>query len=305
MSRCLRKRPAYVWSASELDNKKRTFIQAAAAFLQNAHITGFFTGKIYDGAGKNICVPGLNCYSCPGALGACPIGSLQNAVTAWKFKFPCYVLGLMIFFGAAFGRLICGFLCPFGFLQDLLFKVPLPKKLRSFCGDAQLRYMKYAVLLIMVLILPFAHKFTPVYCKFLCPSGTLSGILLSAADSRLRSLFGWIFTWKAIVLTAVVLTSMAVFRPFCKYLCPLGAFYALFNRVSAVRLKVDGEKCVRCGACARVCDMAVNPAATPNHPECIRCGQCVRCCPHEAIGFTFASKPVRVKALAENQKKPK
>ena len=107
------------------------------------------------------------------------------------------------------------------------------------------------------------------------------------------------------MLTAVVLTSMAVFRPFCKYLCPLGAFYALFNRVSAVRLKVDGEKCVRCGACARVCDMAVNPAATPNHPECIRCGQCVRCCPHEAIGFTFASKPVRVKALAENQKKPK
>lgn len=297
MSRCSPRRREYVWSVSELDNKKRTIIQAAAAILQNSHITGFFTGKIYDGAGKNICVPGLNCYSCPGAVGACPIGSLQNAVSAWKFRFPYYVLGLMIFFGTALGRLICGFLCPFGFLQDLLFKVPSPKKLRTFRGDAQLRYLKYAVLIIMVLILPTAHKFTPMFCKYLCPSGTLSGILLSSADSRLRSLFGWIFTWKAVVLTAVVLASIAVFRPFCKYLCPLGAFYALFNSVSAVRLKVDSERCAGCGACSAVCDMAVNPVASPNHPECIRCGRCVSICPHQAISFTFASKPVRIQSL--------
>lgn len=294
MSRCLPRRPAYVWSVSELDNKKRSFIQAAAAVLQNAHITGFFTGRIYDGAGKNVCVPGLNCYSCPGALGACPLGSLQNAVSAWKFRFPFYVVGLMLFFGAVFGRLICGFLCPFGFLQDLLFKVPAPKKLRTFRGDAQLRNLKYAVLLIMVLILPFAHKFTPVYCKYLCPSGTLSGILLSTADSRLRSLFGWIFTWKAFVLISVVLASMVIFRPFCKYLCPLGAFYALFNKVSAVRLHVDGDRCVRCGACTKVCDMAVDPAVSPNHTECIRCGKCVNCCPHGAIDLAFISLPHKI-----------
>ena len=277
-----------------MDNKKRSFIQAAAAVLQNAHITGFFTGRIYDGAGKNVCVPGLNCYSCPGALGACPLGSLQNAVSAWKFRFPFYVVGLMLFFGAVFGRLICGFLCPFGFLQDLLFKVPAPKKLRTFRGDAQLRNLKYAVLLIMVLILPFAHKFTPVYCKYLCPSGTLSGILLSTADSRLRSLFGWKFTWKAFVLISVVLASMVIFRPFCKYLCPLGAFYALFNKVSAVRLHVDGDRCVRCGACTKVCDMAVDPAVSPNHTECIRCGKCVNCCPHGAIGLAFISLPHKI-----------
>lgn len=294
MSRCLPRRLAYVWSVSELDNKKRSFIQAAAAVLQNAHITGFFTGRIYDGAGKNVCVPGLNCYSCPGALGACPLGSLQNAVSAWKFRFPFYVVGLMLFFGAVFGRLICGFLCPFGFLQDLLFKVPAPKKLRTFRGDAQLRNLKYAVLLIMVLILPFAHKFTPVYCKYLCPSGTLSGILLSTADSRLRSLFGWIFTWKAFVLISVVLASMVIFRPFCKYLCPLGAFYALFNKVSAVRLHVDGDRCVRCGACTKVCDMAVDPAVSPNHTECIRCGKCVNCCPHGAIDLAFISLPHKI-----------
>ena len=275
-----------------MDNKKRTVIQAAAALLQNAHLTGFFTGKIYDGASKHVCVPGLNCYSCPGALGACPIGSLQNTLSAWKFRFPYYVLGILLFFGVTLGRLICGFLCPFGFLQDLLFRVPSPKKLRTFRGDAQLRYLKYAVLIIMVLILPVAHKFTPVFCKYLCPSGTLSGILLSAANSQLRDLFGWLFTWKALVLTVIVLTSVVICRPFCKYLCPLGAFYALFNRVSAVRLKVDEAKCTRCGACAGVCDMAVDPAASPNHAECIRCGKCVGSCPHGALCLTCFSRPM-------------
>ena len=281
-----------------MDSKKRTIIQAVAAALQNANIKGFFSGEIYAGAGKNICVPGLNCYSCPGALGACPLGSLQNAVSAWKFRFPCYVLGLMVFFGAAFGRLICGFLCPFGFFQDLLFKVPFPRKLRTFRGDRQLRYLKYAVLLVMVLILPFSVKFTPFFCKYVCPSGTLSGMMLSAADSRLRELLGWIFTWKAVVLTAVVLASIVMARPFCKYICPLGAFYALFNRVSAVRIRVDGAKCTDCGVCAKVCDMGVAPSSSPDHAECIRCGKCVGSCPHGALCFTCFSKPVQTSVRA-------
>lgn len=92
-------------------------IQGIAALIQNANFRGFFTGKIYGGAVKNVCVPGLNCYSCPGAVGACPIGSLQSIISGYRFKFPYYVLGLLIFFGAVFGRLICGLICPFGFFR--------------------------------------------------------------------------------------------------------------------------------------------------------------------------------------------
>ena len=99
-------------------------IQSVAALIQNANFKGFFTGKIYTGAGKNVCVPGLNCYSCPGAVGACPLGSLQNYLSGMKFRFPYYVLGLLLFFGALLGRAVCGFLCPFGFLQDLLYLIP-------------------------------------------------------------------------------------------------------------------------------------------------------------------------------------
>ena len=69
-------------------------IQALWAFITNSHVTGFVTGKIYTGKLKNACVPGLNCYSCPGAVGACPIGSLQAVIGSWNFKMAYYVVGL-------------------------------------------------------------------------------------------------------------------------------------------------------------------------------------------------------------------
>ena len=107
---------------NKVSDAKRHGIQALWAFLTNSHVSGFVTGKIYTGKLKNVCVPGLNCYSCPGAVGACPIGSLQAVVGSWNFKMAYYVIGFLIFIGAIFGRLICGFLCPFGLIQDLLNK---------------------------------------------------------------------------------------------------------------------------------------------------------------------------------------
>ena len=124
---------------NKVSDAKRHGIQAVWAFLTNSHVSGFVTGKIYTGKLKNVCVPGLNCYSCPGAVGACPIGSLQAVVGSWNFKMAYYVVGFLIFIGAIFGRLICGFLCPFGLIQDLLNKIPFPKKIRTFKGDKKLK----------------------------------------------------------------------------------------------------------------------------------------------------------------------
>ncbi len=254
-----------------------------AALIQNANIPGFFRGKIYQGPVKNVCVPGLNCYSCPGAVGSCPIGALQNSLSAYRFKFPYYVLGLLIFFGVLLGRAVCGFLCPFGFLQDLLHRIPFPKKIRTFRGDKPLRRVKYAVLLIMVVLLPICVKLTPFFCKYLCPSGTLSGALLLLSDHTLFKVLGSTFLWKASVLILILLVSVIVARPFCKYLCPLGAFYGLFNKVSFVKLTFVPDKCTHCKKCSMVCDMCVDPSMTPNHSECIRCGKCANACPEGAL----------------------
>jgi len=266
-----------------LDNKKRLAIQGIAALLQNANFKGFFEGKIYQGAGKNVCVPGLNCYSCPGAVGACPIGSLQNALSSYKFKFPYYVLGLLIFFGALLGRAVCGFLCPFGLLQDLLYRIPVFRKRKNLPGDRILRKLKYVVLAVLVIILPICVKLTPFFCKYLCPSGTLAGILLTLSDTSLFSVLGSRFVWKLCILSCIVVLSVCVFRPFCKYLCPLGAIYAPFNRISVLRLHLSESSCVSCGKCAAICDMGVDPSRSPNHTECIRCGKCVNACPKQAL----------------------
>lgn len=273
-----------------MDNKKRTLIQSVAALLQNANFKGFFTGKIYKGPMKNVCVPGLNCYSCPGATGACPIGSLQNSLSSYKFRFPYYVLGLLIFFGVILGRAVCGFLCPFGFLQDLLNRIPFPKKIKTFKADKYLRKIKYIVLVVTVIILPLSVKLTPFFCKYLCPSGTLAGILLSFSQTELFQMFGSTFMWKVCVLSIIILLSIVIARPFCKYICPLGAFYALFNKISVVKMDVDKSKCTGCSSCRNVCPMNVNPLKDINSAECIRCGKCAEACSENAVSYKSVFK---------------
>lgn len=272
-------------------NKNRWKIQAVATLLSNANIVGFFTGKIYKGNLKAICVPGLNCYSCPGAVGSCPIGALQAVIGSSKFSFAYYIVGILILFGVLFGRLVCGFLCPFGWFQELLHKIPSKKwntkKLKA------LTYLKYFILAIFVIILPMTivnevGMGDPWFCKWLCPAGILEGALpLSIVNREIRAALGTLFSWKACLLLGIITLSVFFYRPFCKWICPLGAFYALFNKLSFYRFNIDKEKCTSCGACSKVCKMDVDVYKTPNHTECIRCGDCVRTCPHGAICKSF------------------
>lgn len=269
------------------NKKKRLCIAGVASLLQNANFKGFFTGKIYTGATKNACVPGLNCYSCPGAVGSCPIGSLQNFLSKRTFKFPYYVLGLLIFFGAFLGRAVCAFLCPFGLLEELLYMIPFPIKRNRIKGDRVLRKLKYIILILFVIVLPVCIKLIPFFCKYICPSGTVSGILLAASDHGIIKQLGALFTWKVIILATIIIASLIIWRPFCKYLCPLGAFYSLFNPISLYHMECDKEKCVNCGKCEQECKMGVNPVEKPNSLECIRCGDCVKTCPTKALKAGF------------------
>ncbi len=268
---------------------KRHGVQAFWALLTNSYLAGFVQGKIYKGKLKNLCVPGLNCYSCPGAVGACPIGAMQAVIGNRNFKFAFYAAGFLMFVGALTGRFVCGWLCPFGLIQEMLHKIPFLKKIDTFRGDKLLRKMKYVIFIVFVILLPMVlvdvlGQGAPYFCKLICPAGTLEGGLpLVLLNQSMRGALGWLYAWKNVLLLVTVILSVMIYRPFCKYICPLGAVYSVFNSIAVFRYRVEKETCTGCGVCARVCKMQVNPAEHPNHPECIRCGVCKKSCPVNAI----------------------
>ena len=267
---------------------QRRLIQLYAALLYNAHAKGYITGNIYTGKIKTLCVPGLNCYSCPGAVGACPLGALQNALASSGSRAPTYMLGILLLFGLIFGRTICGFLCPFGLIQDLLHKLPTPKLPKSRLTRA-LSKLKYVLLIVFVCMIPlwYAVKSLPLpaFCKYICPAGTLEGavgLLSNPANADKYSMLGPLFTGKFLILLLVIGLCVFIYRAFCRFLCPLGAIYGLFARVAVIGVKVAPTGCTNCGQCLRHCPMDIRRVG--DH-ECIHCGKCIAACPEKVISY--------------------
>ncbi len=273
----------------------RTWFQIIYTIITNGYAYGFMNGKIYKGPLKYACVPGLNCYSCPGAVASCPLGALQNALNKRNFEVPFAVLGFFFIFGSLFGRFVCGWLCPFGLVQDLLHKIPLFQKRKQLPKHRLLKYGRY-VTLVGLVIIGSAFLFTgfakvPAFCKFLCPSGTLFGAIpLLSTNEMLQSQIGGLFYWKLAVLVAIVLLSIKVYRPFCQYLCPLGAIYGWFNKFSLVQIRWEKESCVACGACQKACPVNLPPEEISVSAECIRCGKCADACPTKCLAFCGKKK---------------
>lgn len=270
---------------------KRRIIQLYAALLSNANIKGFFNGQIYKGPTKNLCVPGLNCYSCPGAIGACPLGSLQNALAASKTSTPAYIFGIIILFGLLLGRTICGFLCPIGLGQELLYKIKTPK-LKKNRVTRVLSYLKYVMLIVLVILVPLTIGI-PGFCEYICPAGTLEGgvgLLGNPENEGLLSILGPLFTWKFTVLVLVVVGCIFIFRMFCRFLCPLGALYGFFSRIALLGIKLDKKKCTDCGLCINACKMDIKRVG--DH-ECVHCGECISVCPAKAISWKGSKLFVR------------
>ena len=144
---------------TSIRNRMRLIVQVGFTALTNGYVLGFIKGKIYKGPTKALCVPGLNCYSCPGALGACPIGSLQAVLGSRNYRFSFYIIGFLIFIGSLIGRFVCGWLCPFGLIQDLLYKIPFfrNRKRKNLPGHKWLVWLKYVILVVFVILMPMFY----------------------------------------------------------------------------------------------------------------------------------------------------
>jgi polyferredoxin len=204
-----------------------------------------------------------------------------------KHGIGLFITGFLLTTGAVFGRFICGYVCPFGLFQDLLYKIKSPKLKPRF---KYARYIKYAVLALFIIILPYMIRCglsglgSPWFCEYICPAGTIFGAApLIAANEFLQGLLGWRFVLKASIAVVIIIGSVFVFRIFCRVLCPLGAVYALFNRFALFRMRCDAEKCTSCGDCRKACKIHIDPAKQPNSPECVRCRECVGSCRTHAL----------------------
>ena len=285
---------------------KRRLIQLYCALLYNANLKGFQTGRIYTGNTKAACVPGLNCYSCPGAVGACPLGSLQNALASSGNRAGTYVLGILLLYGILLGRTICGWLCPLGMIQELLHKIPTPK-IRKSRVTRVLSWLKYVVLVIFVISIPLWYGLkhnlpVPSFCKYICPAGTLEaamGLLSNSGNSSFFSMLGILFTRKFIILLAIATACIFCYRSFCRFLCPLGAIYSLFNKIAVVGVRVDDDKCIHCGGCVRHCQMDVRHVG--DH-ECINCSGCMGVCPTGAISLKAGKVTLKAPEVSAKQK---
>ncbi len=222
-----------------------------------------------------MCSPVFHCYACPLATFACPIGVI--AQFSALHMFPFIAVGLLLLVGVLLGALICGWICPFGLLQDLAAKVPTPRfKIPLWMG-----YFRYVVLIGAVLLIPwFFGKEHNLFICSICPAGGLeSGVPLMINAASQGDPIPWPNAIKMTIIAVFVIAIFFTIRPWCRVLCPLGAIFGFFNRFSVFSMKLEEQKCTSCGRCRTLCKYGVQPDKSPNSDNCLRCLECTQCAP--------------------------
>ncbi len=248
-------------------------------------------------------IPGcvFHCYSCPLSSFACPIGVMANyaALFPVALEIPYLLIGVLLLVAALGGSIVCGWACPFGFVQDLLAKIPMPKiTLPSWTG-----YTRYAVLLGLVLLLPMWLGFKGIpfedqivsICR-LCPAGALEAGLPFSVQGLMAGQ-GWSMSWyKSLILASFIIAAVFIHRPWCRLLCPLGGLLALLNRFSLFHLRFNAKECIECNLCRSRCSMGVKVDQNVNVSGCIRCLECTKCGAIEPC-FALPGRPAEEAAV--------
>jgi len=257
---------------------KRRFFQIGILVVSNSYIGSFFYNNIYQGWFKGVCVPFMNCYGCPLAVMSCPIGTLQHFVIIKAI--PFLLIGFIGIIGLTVGRMTCGWLCPFGFFQEMLYKI----KTKKFYPRKVFSYSKYVILIGLTLLVAFWVG-EPWFCK-LCPVGSLeasiplvlwnpTGDIFTEGGSIIARV-GLLFYTKLFILSALVSAAIFVHQPFCRYICPMGAIWSVFNKFSLFQMHARTDTCAFFYECHEGCPMEVHVHQSPNDLDCTRCLECTK-----------------------------
>ncbi len=245
----------------------------------NMYLGFLKTRQVYQGELKSACIPVLNCHSCPSAFFSCPIGTIQHFMTIHKL--PYLLAGYISAIGISVGALACGWMCPFGWLQDMLYKIKsvkfrLPEKLSSF---------RYLVLLLLVILLPWVTQET--WFSKVCPMGTIQAAMPWVLWNPVIPVYGepavsvqtlgLLFIIKILIAVLFIGLFVMVKRPFCRLVCPLGAIFGFFNKYSLLQMDVDTKKCKDCQKCRDICPVDINISDDPGNSTCVRCFGCLKC----------------------------
>jgi len=255
-------------------------IVGIGGILANSYYKVIFTKTIYEGPLKAGCVPFLNCHACPFAISSCPIGILQHFAAIRKL--PLLLMGFLGIIGVTVGRAACGWLCPFGWIQDKMYRI----RSKKFRIPKPLTKLKYVSLIVLAILLPTftgAHWFSRI-----CPWGTIIAgipwVVWNPVDPSFGEpviepgMVGWLYGLKIAVLIGFLVLFVVTKRPFCRTTCPLGAIYSLFNRFSLLQMHVEKQdSCTTCRLCKEVCPVDIKISDDPGSAECIRCLECTTC----------------------------
>ncbi len=249
--------------------RKRRFSQIIFLFITNSAFIFGVTGLIYTY---------FYCWESPYALMACPIGVLEHAFADRAWELLIYLFGMVAFVSIIFGRAACGWACPIGFLQDLI------GGRKTTRNEKDMRYLKYFVLALIPIVSYITRSLA--YTK-ICPIGGLTATIPNLALSPYGYTFTKYFYPKMGLVALFFLLIILISRGWCRYLCPVGAMMAPFNKISILQIKYNEEKCIKCFKCAKVCPMQIDMPYNNKSMECIRCGKCIEACPTNAIEFKW------------------
>ncbi|MBN2498491.1 MAG: 4Fe-4S binding protein [Deltaproteobacteria bacterium] len=252
-------------------------------------------------------------YQKKGLCRGCSLYYLTEALV-WRHPVERWLpYGLvLIFLMLLLGRLWCGWVCPLGFLSDLLTRARLALHLPQLRLSPAVRdglvWTKYILLALVLGLAALAgwpgmegvrNDLMDPFCQ-ICPTRVFAPLFTfdTVCWTNFASPAGVVFTLLGLLAFGLFFGGLAVRRFWCR-LCPIGGLSALFNRSGLVSLVKDARRCTRCGACARSCPLDVRrvfegrgrKAVTAF--ECHLCLRCVEACPEPGcLQFQWLGKRV-------------